>query len=96
MQMLTERNSPEGTIDYPKGGTGAIVDALIRGLHKHGGSLLLRAHVDQIIMEGEPFLNPVEDLQVCSGRGTEPPDRLCSCACWLKPETSPAYCIIAG
>ena len=57
--MLTERNSPDSTIDYPKGGTGAIVDALIRGLHKHGGSMLLRAHVEEIIMEGKPFADHV-------------------------------------
>ena len=55
--MLTERNSPEGTIDYPKGGTGAIVDALIRGLHKYGGRMILRAHADEIIMEGKAALH---------------------------------------
>ena len=59
MQMLTERNSSGGTIDYPRGGTGTIVGALIRGLHKHRGRILLRAHVDEIIMEGRRLLHSV-------------------------------------
>lgn len=33
------------------GGSEAIINALIRGLEKHGGRLLLRSHVDQIVME---------------------------------------------
>jgi len=34
------------------GGSEAIVDALVRGLEKHGGRLLLRSHVEQILVEG--------------------------------------------
>jgi phytoene dehydrogenase-like protein len=33
------------------GGSEAIINALIRGLEKHGGRLLLRSHVDHIVME---------------------------------------------
>lgn len=35
------------------GGSEAIIHALIRGLEKHGGRLLLKSHVDQIIVEGD-------------------------------------------
>ena len=48
-----ERNSGQSTIDYPMGGSASIVNALIRGIEKHGGQVLTRAHVDNIHMEGE-------------------------------------------
>lgn len=51
--MLMERNRPGSTIDYPMGGTKAIVDALKRGIEKHGGKIMLRSHVDEIIVEGK-------------------------------------------
>lgn len=34
--------------DYPIGGSGAIVDALVRGLEKNGGTLRLGTHVEQV------------------------------------------------
>ncbi|MBF2074378.1 MAG: FAD-dependent oxidoreductase [Synechococcales cyanobacterium C42_A2020_086] len=48
--MLGERNS--SAIDYPLGGSGAIVQALVRGLKHWGGQLRLNAHVEQILLEG--------------------------------------------
>ena len=39
------------TIDYPMGGGKAIISALIRGLEKYGGRLLLRAHVDEVMID---------------------------------------------
>jgi len=33
------------------GGSEAIISALVRGLEKHGGRLMLRSHVDSILME---------------------------------------------
>lgn len=33
------------------GGSEALINALIRGLEKHGGRLLLRSHVDKIHVE---------------------------------------------
>lgn len=47
--MLGERTN--SVIDYPVGGSGAIVQALIRGLNKWGGQLHLNAHVEQILVE---------------------------------------------
>jgi phytoene dehydrogenase-like protein len=34
------------------GGSEGIVSALVRGLEKHGGRLLLRSHVDSVVVEG--------------------------------------------
>ncbi len=38
-------------LDYPMGGSGALVDALVRGFEKHDGKLLLKSHVEEIIVE---------------------------------------------
>ena len=47
--MFGERS--ESVIDYPIGGSGAIINALVKGLEKWGGQLKLNAHVDQIIIK---------------------------------------------
>lgn len=47
--MFGERT--RSIIDYPIGGSGAIVDALVRGLNKWGGTLKLGTHVEKILVE---------------------------------------------
>ena len=47
--MLGERSNT--AIEYPMGGSGAIVDALVRGLKRWSGELRLGCHVEQIIIE---------------------------------------------
>ena len=50
--MLADWYRPGVTLDFPKGGSGAIVEALIRGIHKHGPSrVVTNAHVDEILIE---------------------------------------------
>ncbi|MEM1369912.1 MAG: NAD(P)/FAD-dependent oxidoreductase [Cyanobacteria bacterium P01_H01_bin.15] len=46
--MLGERQKVG--VEYPVGGSGAIVEALIRGLEKWGGELQLNAHVEKILV----------------------------------------------
>ncbi|KAL3152692.1 hypothetical protein ABBQ38_012286 [Trebouxia sp. C0009 RCD-2024] len=50
--MLMERNREGSTIDYPMGGTSSIVDALRRGIEKHGGKIMLGSHVEEILVKG--------------------------------------------
>lgn len=50
--MFKERHREGGTIDYPMGGGGRIIEALVRGLEKYGGRLLLNSHVEEILLEG--------------------------------------------
>ncbi|GAX35520.1 phytoene desaturase family protein [Nodularia sp. NIES-3585] len=38
-------------VEYPVGGSGAIVNALVRGLERWGGQLRLGCHVEQILVE---------------------------------------------
>ena len=52
--MLAERNDGASTIDYPVGGTGAIVAALVRAILRLGGRVILGAHVDEVLVEGLP------------------------------------------
>ena len=52
--MLSERNDGASSIDYPVGGSGAICEALVRGIEKHGGQLVLNARVEHILTEGAP------------------------------------------
>jgi phytoene dehydrogenase-like protein len=49
--MFAEWYRPGVQLDYPIGGSGAMVDALVRGLHKHGGTLKLNAHVEEVLVE---------------------------------------------
>lgn len=49
--MLADWYRPNVVLDYPKGGTGAVVDALVRGVTKRGGKLHLGAHVQEILLE---------------------------------------------
>jgi phytoene dehydrogenase-like protein len=47
--MFSERF--KASVDYPIGGSQAVADALIRGLEKNGGKLILGAHVDSVLVE---------------------------------------------
>ena len=49
--MFAEWYKPGVELDYPMGGSGAIVDALIRGLTKRGGEIVYNAHVDRVLVE---------------------------------------------
>ncbi|HBB35640.1 MAG TPA: all-trans-retinol 13,14-reductase [Cyanobacteria bacterium UBA8803] len=48
--MLGERS--RAGVEYPVGGSGAIVNALVQGLECWGGKLRLNAHVEQILVAG--------------------------------------------
>ncbi|MFH7030811.1 MAG: phytoene desaturase family protein [Heteroscytonema crispum UTEX LB 1556] len=49
--MFADWYRPGVMLDYPIGGSSALVDALVRGLEKHGGRLLKSAHVEQILVK---------------------------------------------
>ena len=49
--MFAEWYRPGVTLDYPIGGSAAMVNALVRGLEKYGGTLRLGAHVKEILVE---------------------------------------------
>ncbi len=47
--MYGERHHAK--VDYPRGGSASIVQALVKGLEKWGGELRLRTHVEKILVE---------------------------------------------
>jgi phytoene dehydrogenase-like protein len=49
--MFADWYRPDVQLDYPVGGSGALVDALVRGLTKYGGQLMMNAHVEQVLVE---------------------------------------------
>ena len=51
--MFAEWYRPGVKLDYPKGGSEALVEALVRGLTRRGGELQLNAHVDQVLVQGK-------------------------------------------
>lgn len=48
MRDLHQKNA---ALDYPIGGAAAVIDALVRGVTKRGGQVLLSAHVESIVVE---------------------------------------------
>ncbi|MBG1269018.1 phytoene desaturase family protein [Nostoc sp. WHI] len=51
--MFADWYRPGAVLDYPIGGSGALVDALVQGLERHGGKLILGTHVEQVLVEGD-------------------------------------------
>ncbi|XP_026454822.1 prolycopene isomerase, chloroplastic-like [Papaver somniferum] len=49
--MFAEWYKPGCTLEYPLHGSGAVIDALVRGLEKFGGRISLGSHVEQIVIE---------------------------------------------
>lgn len=87
--MIGERASTP--IDYPVGGSGAIVDALVRGLKRWGGELRLGAHVEQILVKS----NQVTGVRLRNGEVISAPIVISNATVWdtysqlLQPEDLP-------
>lgn len=50
--LFGEWFEPAACLDYPIGGSAAVVAALLRGLERHGGHLRLQSPVERILVEG--------------------------------------------
>merc|ERR1719159_2153049 len=50
--MFDDWYRPNAMLEFSKGGSGALVEALVRGLEKHGGQLVTSAHVERVLVEG--------------------------------------------
>lgn len=88
--MLGERTSIG--VDYPVGGSGAIVDALVKGLERWGGKLKLNAHVEQILLESGKVIG----VRLRHGEIIKAPIVISNATIWdtytklLKPEDLPS------
>ncbi|MBD2294473.1 FAD-dependent oxidoreductase [Anabaena sphaerica FACHB-251] len=88
--MLGERS--RAGVEYPMGGSKAIVDALVRGLQRWGGELRLGCHVEQILVEGGKAVG----VKLRSGETLKAPIVISNATLWdtynylLRPEDLPA------
>jgi len=49
---MQDLHQEDAQLDYPIGGSGAVIDALVRGVTKHkGNKVLLNTHVESIVVE---------------------------------------------
>jgi phytoene dehydrogenase-like protein len=62
--MFADWYRPDVVLDYPIGGSAALVNALVRGLEKFGGQLRLNAHVTEILTEQQRALGPEQQRAV--------------------------------
>jgi len=51
---LSEFHKEGASLMAPIGGSGAVIDALIRGLEKYGGRIEMKRHVEEILVEPDP------------------------------------------
>lgn len=51
--MFADWYRPGVQLDYPVGGSKALVNALVRGLEKYGGQLMLNCHVAEVLVENK-------------------------------------------
>ncbi|MEO1391346.1 MAG: NAD(P)/FAD-dependent oxidoreductase [Cyanobacteria bacterium J06634_5] len=78
--MFGER--AESVIDYPIGGSGALVEALVRGLERWGGELRLNAHVDKIITEKKNGKAQVKGVSLKNGTCLSAPVVISNATVW--------------
>ena len=74
--MFGER--AESVIDYPIGGSGAIVDALVRGLQRWGGRLRLGTHVSKVWVEH----NQIQGVVLKNGQPIRAPQVISNATLW--------------
>ncbi|MBU6229900.1 MAG: NAD(P)/FAD-dependent oxidoreductase [Cyanobacteria bacterium REEB459] len=51
--MFADWYRPGVRLDYPKGGGGALIEALVRGVTRHGGDLRLQTRVQHILLQDQ-------------------------------------------
>jgi carotene isomerase len=67
--MFADWYRPGVVLDYPVGGSGALVDALLRGLQRNGGKLRLNAHVAEILVQDQRAVGvKLRDGQILQAR----------------------------
>lgn len=88
--MLGERS--RAGVEYPIGGSGAMVKALVRGLQRWNGQLRLRSRVEQILVES----GKVKGVRLQRGEIIEAPVVISNATLWdtyaqlLQPKDLPA------
>jgi carotene isomerase len=66
--MFADWYRPGVVLDYPVGGSGALVAALLRGLQRKGGQLRLNAHVEEILVEDNGMTKQAVGVKLRNGQ----------------------------
>ncbi|AFZ01954.1 phytoene desaturase family protein [Calothrix sp. PCC 6303] len=74
--MLGERS--RAGVEYPIGGTGAIIDAFVRGIERFGGVMRSRSHVNQVLISN----NSVTGVQLQNGEVISAPVVISNATLW--------------
>ena len=87
--LFGEWFEPQACLDYPVGGSAAVVAALVRGIERHGGALRTGAAVREILVEGNRAVgvrlrSKAGDAIVRARRGV-----ICSASPWDTVELLP-------
>lgn len=90
--MYKERHRPGAILDFPIGGSQAFIDALVRGIEKRGGRVLLGAPVEEVVVEG----GRARGVRLAGGKGTVRAGSIvCSTSLWdrlVRPFPPSASC----
>lgn len=71
--MMGEFYDEDAIMDCPVGGAKSIVDALVRGIEKNGGQVVVKSHVEEIVIENKQAVgvrlkkNPEEVIRAEKG-----------------------------
>ena len=49
--MMSDLHKHGAVLDYPIGGVGSLIEALVKGLENHGGELALKSRVERVLLE---------------------------------------------
>jgi carotene isomerase len=74
--MLGERS--RAGVEYPIGGSGAIIDALVRGIERFGGVMRSRSHVNQVLINN----NSVTGVKLQNGEVISAPVVISNATLW--------------
>lgn len=78
------------------GGSGAIIDALVRGLRKFGGRLELRAHVEEVLVEGTGDRQRAAGVRLRDGSVIKAKTVISNATLWDTAPLLPPGCVGRG
>ncbi|CAK9092777.1 unnamed protein product [Durusdinium trenchii] len=83
--MFGEFYKPQAIMDYPVGGVKSLVEALVKGLESHGGSLRLNTPVKQLVMSS----GTCHGVELVNGDVLEASSVVCNVSAWDLPKLLP-------
>ena len=83
--LFDEWFSPDVFLEYPKGGSESIVNALSNGIKKNGGEIMLSSKVEEI----QCNQNKVQGIKLKNGSEIKAPNVVLNCDIWSAQKLIP-------